>query len=314
MRLQVFILLVFIQLLSFQGMAQRTVMSNEVMLQSDNDAYLFCGNDRYYTNGLFITYNHLMPKWEKSKAIKKIAGLEIGQKMYNPHTGYITEIVNVDRPFAAYLFLGGHFKWYYTNETVLSVELQSGWIGEQAYGRQLQEFIHNSLHLYHVSGWQFQVNNETEVNSAARYMHLLTRSMSGKSDLSVQAYFNAGTTFLGSGAGFLWRLGKTNRLYSSAITNSRTGDQNSAAKEFFFYVQPMVHYAGYDGTMEGGIFLSNKGPITFKPKPVILSQEAGVHYAKGKWELAYSVIFKTREVKSAAKADEYAMVHIGYLF
>src|SRR4051812_8497514 len=63
--------------------------TTEVGLQTDNDAYLAQGSDRYYTNGFFLFYRHALPVVESTSLKNKIVGLELGQKIFNPQTGRI---------------------------------------------------------------------------------------------------------------------------------------------------------------------------------------------------------------------------------
>src|ERR1700761_2233195 len=78
---------------------------NEFGFRTDNDSYLFNGSDRYYTNGLFIYFNHALKiKPDSTSLQNKILGFEIGQKIYNPQSGVIPYAFYDDRPFAGYLY------------------------------------------------------------------------------------------------------------------------------------------------------------------------------------------------------------------
>ena len=117
--------------------------SKQFGFKSDNDAYLARGQDKYYTNGIFISYRFAnKPKKENSALAKQLTQLELGQKMYNAQSGYIPDMVYVDRPITAYLYAGASKYWFYTSENSLSLGVQLGTIGPNALGRQAQEFIH----------------------------------------------------------------------------------------------------------------------------------------------------------------------------
>ncbi|MEO8884595.1 MAG: lipid A-modifier LpxR family protein, partial [Mucilaginibacter sp.] len=80
--------------------------STEIGLQTDNDAYLMQGSDRYYTNGFFLFYRHALKVADGTSLKNKILGLELGQKIFNAQSGRIPSVVYLDRPFAGYLYAG----------------------------------------------------------------------------------------------------------------------------------------------------------------------------------------------------------------
>src|SRR5690606_549935 len=113
---RVFIFSVFL-LLSIQGMAQDSSFKNEFGFRTDNDAYLAYGQDRYYTNGLFIWFRRATDQRKLNEKLDKVVWeVEAGQKMYNAQSGHITDISYVDRPFAAYLYAGGSLNLLFKSE------------------------------------------------------------------------------------------------------------------------------------------------------------------------------------------------------
>jgi lipid A 3-O-deacylase len=309
-------LMLVMTLLSCQFLFSQTQhYENESGLRSDNDVYLLYGLDKYYTNGLFLNYRHLLRHHTAASSEKKILELEAGQKMYNAHSGNITEVSDVDRPFAAYLFAGGKLDWFFSDEQVIQAGLQLGVIGPQALGEELQKLIHHTFQFYRINGWEFQVTNEFEVNASLQYLKLLTRSASSKTDLSFSGYVHAGTTFSGAGAGVVLRTGRINALTESSFTNSRLSlPDKKLPGELFFYVQPMLNWVAYDGTIEGGLFRSFKGPTTFDVYPIVVSVQPGIQYAARRWTLDFSIVFDSREVKSTAKAHQYGSLGAFYRF
>lgn len=292
---------------------------NEFGFQSDNDAYLGFGQDRYYTNGLFITFRHAANQSKPGKSVnKKIWEAEFGHKMYNPITGSITNINNVDRPFAAYLYFGGAVNWLFNSEHSLKLSVQAGTIGPAAKGKEVQEGLHKLVGFYPIKGWEYQVNNEAGINTHLAYDHFLHRNKSNNTDFTLSSYINTGNTFAGAGAGIVMRTGTINPLFNSVSTNSRLSNNptspGSADKELFLFIKPSVHLVAYDATVRGGMFVKDKGPVTFDTKPVVFSQEVGVNYASNRWTLNFGVTFKSKEVKSPAKAHQYGSVAIFYRF
>lgn len=293
---------------------------SEFGFKSENDSYLARGQDRYYTNGLIITFRTALNELKiKNENLKKVIfELEAGQKIYNPQSGNISNSIYVDRPFAGYLYGGAAINLLYNSENNLKLSLNAGTIGPSSLAQEAQEFMHNTIGFYEVQGWQWQVNNEFSINSSAEYNYFIGRFSNDKMDLSANSYLNIGNTFSGSGLGITFRSGNLNSLFKSAITQSRIssakGIQDFVDKEFFFYAKPMVNFIFYDATIQGGLFNKDKGPITFEPKPLVFSQQLGVSYSRNRMTADFSLIFKTREVKSNAKPHQYGSISLFYRF
>jgi hypothetical protein len=291
---------------------------NEFGFKSDNDAYLFYGQDRYYTNGLFIYFRHASPAEKLGKRLEKfIYELTAGQKMYNPISGNVGNQAKQDRPFAAYLYAGGGAHFFYKKESVLKVNLELGTIGPDALGEEAQKLLHKLVGFYEINGWQYQVNNELAANLGLQYTKLLHRSAANNLDFAIETYLNAGTTFSGAGVGILFRTGQLNQLFHTAYTNAAIGNNENTArlvkKEFFFYAKPQLNYVAYDATIQGSMF-NNHSPVTFGTKPVVFAQQLGFNVSSPRFTFDFGLIFKTKEVKSTAKAHQYGTISMFYRF
>jgi len=300
--------------------AQSSAYKNEFGFRSDNDSYLAYGQDRYYTNGISIQFRSALDqsKLKGSKLNKVIWELEAGQKMYNPQSGSITNPMYIDRPFAAYLYGGAALNFLFNSESNLKLSLQLGTIGPSAKGKEAQELLHNTFGFYEINGWQWQVNNEPGINSTLEYNKFLKRSASGSSDFGINSYLHIGNTFAGAGLGILFRTGTINPLFNSVSTQSTISNKSFSRsvndREFFFYAKPMLHYVAYDATIQGGLFRNDKEQYVFDVKPLVFSQQAGFIYSKNRWTVDFSLIFKSREVKSFAKPHQYGSVSLLYRF
>lgn len=313
------VLLFTLLLFSSSSLAQTLGYKNEFGFRSDNDAYLAYGQDRYYTNGLFITFRHATDQTRlKSTINKRIWEIEAGQKIYNPISGQTTDIEMIDRPFAGYLYAGASMNWLYSSENNLKLGFQFGTIGPSSLAEDGQVLLHDVIGFYEIKGWDTQVRDEIGVNISADYNHLLHRGTAQKTDFTLTSNARLGNTFSGAGVGLLFRAGTINQLFNSAATssnlynNSKTEPLNE--KELFFYAQPALNFVAYDATMEGGLFRGNKGPVTFDSKSLVFSQQVGFMYSQKRWTADFSVVFKSREIKSEAKAHQYGSAALYYRF
>jgi lipid A 3-O-deacylase len=311
--------LALLTLLLAGTMAHAQSYKNEFGFRSDNDSYLAQGSDRYYTNGLFIYFRHAMdqekldPKFEK-----KIYEISIGQKMYNPISGYAPDPARQDRPFAGYLYAGAALNWLYTNESILKVSAELGTTGPNSLAEDGQELLHDVVGFYALDGWQYQIKNAMAINLSAQYTRLLHRASNKATDFSFEGYANAGTTFSGAGAGILFRAGGLNQLFNSAYTNAVIGNHAKTKalvkkREVFFYAKPQLNVIAYDATVQGSMF-NNNDPVTFGVKPLVFAQQIGFNYSSQRFTFDFGMLFKTKEVKSTAKAHQYGTISMFYRF
>lgn len=290
---------------------------NEFGFKTENDAYLATLNDRYYTNGLFIYFRRAInPKDFKPEVEKKTYEISIGQKMYTPYWGSVPLKEDQDRPFAGYLYAGGAYSIFYKDEKVLKLSAEIGTTGPNSLAQDAQKFLHETVGFYKPAGWEYQIKNEIAVNLSANYSKLLVRSNDKAVDLSAQGYANLGTTFSGLGGSILFRAGRLNQLFNSSYHDAVIGSSKTARlnkSEFFFYAKPQLNVVAYDATIQGSLF-NNDSPITFGVKPIVFEQQFGLNYSSNRFTADFNVIFKTKEVKSVAKAQNYGGISLYYRF
>lgn len=300
--------------------AQTINYKSEFGFRSENDSYLAGGQDRYYTNGLTLNFKTaLNPIKTKNENLNKmILELEAGQKIYNPQSGNIPNSIYVDRPFAGYLYAGASLNLLYHSESNLKLNLQGGTIGPASLAQEAQELMHDVVGFYKIDGWQWQVNNEFAINASAEFNYLINRIANDKVDFTANSYLNVGNTFSGAGVGLTFRSGAINPLFKSSSSQSRISGSASpkdlAEKEFFFYAKPTLNYVLYDATIQGGLFNKDKGPIVFDTKPLVFTQQFGAIFSQNRITADFSVLFKTREVKSNAKPHQYGSIALFYRF
>jgi len=311
-----FYLFLFLSFFSTLIYAQN--FKNELGLKSDNDSYLGQGSDRYYTNGLFLNFRHALDQQKLPQGIeKKTYEITLGQKMFNPYSGYAPDPASQDRPFAGYLYAEGAMNWFYSNESILKTSVQVGTTGKNSLAEAGQELLHRVIGFYDLEGWDYQIKNELALNLSAQYTRLLGRVADNAVEFSFEGYANLGTTFTGAGAGLLFRTGSLNQLFNSAYTNAVIGNNAKTKalvkREFFFYAKPQLNLVGYDATIQGSLF-NNDSPVTFGQKPFVFAQQLGVDYSSQRFTFDFGVIFKTKEVKSVARAHQWGSISMFYRF
>jgi lipid A 3-O-deacylase len=298
--------------------------STEIGVQSDNDSYLGQGSDRYYTDGIFVYYRHGLALDNNTRLQNKVLGFEFGQKIFNPQTGSIfvngaDDVRYIDRPFAAYLYVGSTLNLLYKDESNLKIGAQLGIVGPGALGKQIQTFVHDNFGFYHPSGWEYQVDNNLELNFSAEYNRLLARG--SWIDVSLASYANLGNGFTGAGVGPLIRLGDFNQLFNSVSTQSTAIKSSSVtplhSHELFFYYKPQLNVVAYDATVQGSLFSSRSASsmeVTLDPKRLIFSNQLGIGYSGKRFVLDAAAIFHTKDVKQMVQSHQWGSVTLLYRF
>jgi lipid A 3-O-deacylase len=298
--------------------------SKEIGVETDDDSYLAQGSDRYYTAGTFIYYRQGLKVDSTAHLQNKVLGFELGQKLYTPQTGSISyggveRTDFIDRPFAAYLYVGSTLNLLYKDESNLKLSAQIGVVGPAALGKQTQQTIHKLFGLYHPDGWEYQIDNDFEVNLSAQYNRLLVRS--DWADVSFTSYANLGNGFTGAGIGPMLRLGNFNQLFNSESTQS-TAIKSANFKplhdhELFFYYQPQFNVVLYDATDQGSLF-GSKSPtsmeITRQPERFVFSNQLGVGYSGKRFVADVAAVFHTKDVKTAQTSEQWGNVTLLYRF
>ncbi|RYG19391.1 MAG: lipid A deacylase LpxR family protein [Chitinophagaceae bacterium] len=311
------VLLLSLVFISVKSFAQGS-FKNEFGFKTDNDAYLFYGQDRYYTNGLMLYFRHATDQNKLGEKLEKFTyEITAGQKMFNPQGGNVPNVAFHDRPFAGYLYAGASANFFYKKESILKTSIELGTVGPRSLGEDAQKLLHRVVGFYPIEGWEYQIKNEYTANLSLQYTRLLHRSEQDRIDFSVEGYLNAGTTFNGAGLGILMRTGNINQLFQTAYTNSTIGTRLKSAKlvtsETFFYAKPQINYVAYDATIQGSLF-KNNSPVTFETKPIVFAQQIGFNYSSQRFTFDFGLLFKTKEVKSVAKAHQYGTIAMFYRF
>ncbi|MES2458260.1 MAG: lipid A deacylase LpxR family protein [Bacteroidota bacterium] len=290
----------------------------EIGFSVENDFYIAFKQDRYYTNGFFVHVKRALNQQNLSPDVNKTTlELELGQKIYTPYFGKAPDPSLHDRPFSAYLYGGITYNRFMQNEQLFKYTLQGGATGKTALGKEVQTEFHKLVGIYKIAGWDYQLKGEYALNANFEYDKLLWRTGSRNFDVTGTAIATLGNAFTGLSGGGMLRFGKLNPIYSSASYNSRISNHpdevdKNIKGEFFLYFKPLVNYVAYDSSIQGGLFLEDKGPISFDPKRIVFSEQLGLTFSSQRWTATYAVTFKSREVESRAKSYYYAGLNFRY--
>ena len=143
----------------------------------END--LFGGGDQDYTNGTRLSWlsenlpDGALPdvsRWlrntfdfDDADNLRLNYGFSLQQLMFTPSDLSASEVIRNDRPYAGWTALGAslHAK---TLNTVRSLELSVGVIGESSYAEDIQDWVHDWRDSPKAQGWDNQLHDELAIN------------------------------------------------------------------------------------------------------------------------------------------------------
>ena len=144
----------------------------------END--LFAGSDNNYTNGMRASWvssnlrdyvsDPCLPSWVRqlnrlSKALKpgsydsRNMVVTVGQAMYTPSDLHRRDLIQNDRPYAGWLYLGLAYNARNARQ-MDTTEIDIGVIGPAALAKQAQDLVHDVRGFERFQGWDNQLHNE----------------------------------------------------------------------------------------------------------------------------------------------------------
>lgn len=292
--------------------------SKEFSFVNDNDLYASKEKDRYYSNGMFLTYRYLSSDFGTLE--KKIIELQIGHEIYTPYKSTVLNVALHDRPFAAYLFGEIGITRVYKKEQILKTNVQIGVVGKSAFGQELQEAIHNIYNFRSPVGWRYQIRNTLALNFDTQYYKALGTDESKHYDSNFVSKLRLGTIFTEASAGIMGRIGfkELQPIQNSIAFNTNLNNEANSytrALESFLYYETSLTYVLYDATIEGSLF-NDDSPVTFNPKAFRFDLEVGYKFTANRWSFGYAFHFHSNKISNLRndKGNYYGQLFFSYLF
>ena len=314
MRIRLFVI---IAILSSSLFAQQK-FSKEISFVNDNDLYASEERDQYYSNGMFLTYRYLASDFKK--LTKKIYEIGFGHEIYSPFRSTVVSPSQHDRPFAAHLFGSFGVTRVYESKKIFKTKLLLGVVGDEAMGRELQEFIHDIYNFRTPIGWRYQIQDVFSVNLDAEYIDALGTNEAELVDINWVSKARLGTTYNELTTGLKGRFGfkKLQPLDNTIAFNTNLNNDNTSQArgiESFLYYHFSLSLVFYDATIEGSLFNDNS-PITFDPHPIRADFEAGYRFTANRWNFGYAFHIHSNKLPDLRRdgGHFYGRIFFGYSF
>ena len=231
-------------------------------LQVDNDMFNY--TDRFFTSGLradlilpVFRYNPLsfvlIPYWGDGT---NYYGIRVVQNIYTPSTTLTGGILEGDRPYAGYLYVGSY---KITNDVStrvrLTSELQLGVIGPSSFGGALQIAFHTSTAQNKPPlGWEYQIKDDLLLNYRATIEKGIVTTRYLEANLHATGLL--GTVHTNISGGIYLRTGLFNPYFQNLFLSRYSLNKKRGTRNFqcYLFLNLGGRVVGYDATLEGGVF------------------------------------------------------------
>jgi lipid A 3-O-deacylase len=310
----------------------------------END--LFGDTDRDYTNGMRFSWvtpnlesyrhdprmpavvNRINDRFDSLLGLKdtetRNVVISLGQLMFTPESIEARELLEDERPYAGYLYLGFGYHGR-TQNRLDSVEVNLGIVGPSSLAENSQDLIHDLRGLDKFQGWDNQLKDEPTLQLVYENKLRLFRqslpfglehdfiSHAGGALGSVAVYLNAGGEYR-----FGWEL--PDDFGTSAV---RPAGDNSAPGRGDIRLKPEKNlFYGLHGfiSLDGravarDIFLDGntwKDSHSIDKEYFVGEIAIGFSFLVRQWKFSYAQVFRSREFHGQKHHHEYGSMTLSY--
>lgn len=313
-------------------------------LYVEND--LFGDTDRNYTSGVRLSWvspdlssfrydpsvppviNRINDRIDRllgpEKGLNRNVVISLGQLIYTPADSAASALIDDDRPYAGYLYLGFGYHGR-TDDNLDSLEVSLGIVGPSALGEQAQDSIHSIRDIDKFHGWDNQLRDEPTLQLVYETKKRMLKQLlplglehdfighAGAALGNVGTYVNAGGEYrLG------WDLPED--FGTSAVRPA--GDNSAPGKGdlrlrrgskliygLHGFVSADTRLVAYDIFLDGNTW---KESHSIDKKYLVAELSAGLSFLISNWKISYAQVFRTREFRGQPHHHEYGSLSLSY--
>jgi len=315
-------------------------------LYLEND--LFSNTDEGYTNGLRAAWvspdvsdyleDETLPSWIRSvnrrltffhqnrEGLKRNLIFSLGQTLYTPHDLNRVDVVEDDRPYAAWLFASMGYQTRGERQ-MDTLEFSLGMVGPAALGQPSQDFIHKIRGFETFKGWDNQLNNELGAIFLWEHKSKFIRRHYVNSRFGYDAISHGGialgnvATYVNAGAELRLGWSIPNDFGTSALRpggdNSSPGsiwDPRSADSQrwgLHGFISMDARLVAHDIFLDGNNFSTSH---SVHKKRGVAEGALGISFIYGGLKLSYAHIFRSKEFSQQESAHSYGSLAFSYTY
>ena len=297
------LLKILLGILSLTSIQAQNEATHNISIAWDNDMYFL--QDRYYTNGIEVSFQKLRPYTAgKANNVKSIFTLK--HDMYTPRYYGLEGVYYLDRPYSGALYLDMSKNYIYANHS-LEFSGQLGILGPGALADKIQKEWHRLTNNYVPRGWHTQMSSDLILGTGITYTQQIKLAKYLKLFPQIDVKMS---TYKGTAGGNL-RISLGN--YAPNLNELQLHKTNQGLK-FFFNFYSGLYYRLFDATLQGGIFSDHK--ITVEDEaiiPWIFTNSIDCNVLLGRSLFTIKATFLNREIIYGAR-HQYGTVKYTYAF
>ena len=294
------------------------------------------GSDNAYSSGLKISHisaEDKVPAWaeeamQRSNKFREALtgaqsnfGLSLGQQIYTPNDTRRSDLIEDDRPYAAWLYVGfsAHFQ---SSAQSHSLELDVGIIGPEAGGKQVQNNFHDLIHTYRAEGWQNQLSTEPTLQlSYQQRLRFIEFKIDDQKYVDVIPFFGGGlgNVSVDAHAGGMIRVGSLLPDDFGPARPSMTNGDNfvtpisnqNPRTSFYLFASAQAYGIARNIFLDGNSFRSSHHVTKY---PFVLETEFGAvgHYHS--WDASWRFVSRSPEFEQRSVVNSFASISMGYSY
>lgn len=301
-------------------------------LKFEND--LFSGVDQHYTNGIRISW--LSPEGDTFEALQTVRdfleqiaqddnkstrfGLSLGQDMYTPANRYRSDLITDDRAYAGWLYAGMSLhtvtKLDDGRMDQESVEVNLGVVGPWSLAEPTQDFVHEIRLIDTFDGWDNQLRNEPGLLvSYERKWRLSDPVEIGFTDFDAIPHAGASLGNIATQANvggtvrWGWNLpkdfGPPSLIHSVSALDRRPDTSVSA----YLFAGLQGRFVAHNIFLDGNTFRDSH---SVDKKRWVGDASFGAALLLGRFKVAYTNAFKSREFSGQKKSSRYGSLAVSF--
>jgi len=308
----------------------------------END--FFSGTDRYYTSGVKLSWSSrdlqklsdspyagpLLPvfnkvPWINQRDFQKNLVFSLGQNIYTPDKTEIAGLIENDRPYAGWLYLGVGVVWK-NAEVRNSIVLDIGVVGPWSFAEETQRFVHDVRDLDDPKGWDNQLRNEIGFTLAYErsWRWPKTEHRSGPGwEILPHAGVALGTVRTHANMGAELRIGLnlpddfgTPAIGPAATTSTPVDGWQAAYRsriDFGMYLFTRIEgrAVGRNIFLDGNTFTNSH---SVDRNIFVADLSAGVAMNFKNTKIAYALVYRTKEFKDQVEGQVFGTVSLNWTF
>ncbi len=319
--------------------------------QFEND--LFAGTDRYYTNGIKLTWISPQLQWFQNlpwlkrhssmgHLVDRVVSLlpfasdpqrqrnisfSIGQKMYTPSDISQRALIPNDRPYAGWLYGSAAFHSE-TYRRLDTFEIEAGLTGPWSLAQQAQDLVHDVRGLPEAQGWNNQINTEPGIDLIYEWKYRLLPRTDFHGRWGVDSVVNAGAAvgniFTHVDAGVEFRFGWNlptdfgtalirPASETEAPSDTRDPRYDPSGNSFGFHV-----FAAAEARLVArDIFLDGNTfshSHSVRKEPLVGDFMVGASVTYRRFKLSYAQVLRTKEFRGQQGDQKFGSVTISYTY